>query len=536
MGVPFAKRGKRADEMLEVLRKLWTGEVVEHHGEHFDIPPLEMLPAPDRADRHPRRRHLRGGAAPRRPQRRLGERPAHHRGAGRHPPADRAVPRGVRPHPRAVLRVRRRPATRGTSTATAACTRPASPTSSRCPGTSTPAPTPTWPARSTASSASPRTSSPSGDRRAAGRFRRWRGSWWSRGPAAATCRPPSPWRRSSPDAGHDVRAIGTESLRRRFEADGIPLRRPRAAHRVGPGRAGARRARRGPQGRPRGGRLHAPGRAERRRGGRRAGRGARAHALHRQPRRRPAACTRWGWPISVDSLATVRAELGVPPVATLRRAARPVRQRAGDLPGVARPPVAGPAGPRPLRRSAARAAGRRRRLAAARGRRRPAARRGRARHHADGRAPGAPAGGRRARRRAGARDRHARRPPRPGRPRRARRRAAQRLRAPHRDAAVGVGGGHPRRSRHGAGRPGPRPPAGVPAARPRAARQRRGGGAGRAPGSCSIPRRRRRCIADAIAPRRHRPRAARRGGADGRGDRRARAVGCRRARRSSDLL
>ena len=46
MGVPFAKRGKRADEMIEVLHKLWTGEVVEHHGEHFDVPPLEMLPAP----------------------------------------------------------------------------------------------------------------------------------------------------------------------------------------------------------------------------------------------------------------------------------------------------------------------------------------------------------------------------------------------------------------------------------------------------------------------------------------------------------
>ena len=46
MGIPFAQRGKRADEMLEVLRKLWTGDVVEHHGEFFDIPPLEMLPAP----------------------------------------------------------------------------------------------------------------------------------------------------------------------------------------------------------------------------------------------------------------------------------------------------------------------------------------------------------------------------------------------------------------------------------------------------------------------------------------------------------
>lgn len=29
-----------------MLRKLWTGEIVEHHGEHFDVPPLEMVPAP----------------------------------------------------------------------------------------------------------------------------------------------------------------------------------------------------------------------------------------------------------------------------------------------------------------------------------------------------------------------------------------------------------------------------------------------------------------------------------------------------------
>src|SRR3546814_19739829 len=45
-GTPFGKRGKRADEMIELLRALWTGEVVEHHGDHFDLPPLEMLPAP----------------------------------------------------------------------------------------------------------------------------------------------------------------------------------------------------------------------------------------------------------------------------------------------------------------------------------------------------------------------------------------------------------------------------------------------------------------------------------------------------------
>ncbi len=46
MGTPFRQRGKRADEMIDVLRLLWTGDVVEHHGEHFDVPALEMLPAP----------------------------------------------------------------------------------------------------------------------------------------------------------------------------------------------------------------------------------------------------------------------------------------------------------------------------------------------------------------------------------------------------------------------------------------------------------------------------------------------------------
>jgi probable F420-dependent oxidoreductase len=46
MGVPFAQRGKRADEMIEVLHLLWSGKVVEHHGRFFDVPALEMLPAP----------------------------------------------------------------------------------------------------------------------------------------------------------------------------------------------------------------------------------------------------------------------------------------------------------------------------------------------------------------------------------------------------------------------------------------------------------------------------------------------------------
>ena len=46
LGQEFKRRGKRTDEMIEVLRKLWTGEMVEHHGEFYDFDRLEMNPAP----------------------------------------------------------------------------------------------------------------------------------------------------------------------------------------------------------------------------------------------------------------------------------------------------------------------------------------------------------------------------------------------------------------------------------------------------------------------------------------------------------
>ncbi len=46
MGQPFDGRGKRLDEMLDVLRKLWAGGWVQHHGEHYDFDRLEMSPAP----------------------------------------------------------------------------------------------------------------------------------------------------------------------------------------------------------------------------------------------------------------------------------------------------------------------------------------------------------------------------------------------------------------------------------------------------------------------------------------------------------
>ena len=46
MGQDFHTRGRRTDEMIEVLRKLWTGEMVEHHGRFYDFERLEMSPAP----------------------------------------------------------------------------------------------------------------------------------------------------------------------------------------------------------------------------------------------------------------------------------------------------------------------------------------------------------------------------------------------------------------------------------------------------------------------------------------------------------
>jgi probable F420-dependent oxidoreductase len=47
LGERFDARGRRLDEMLDVIRKLWaTDGWVEHHGEFYDFPPLEMSPRP----------------------------------------------------------------------------------------------------------------------------------------------------------------------------------------------------------------------------------------------------------------------------------------------------------------------------------------------------------------------------------------------------------------------------------------------------------------------------------------------------------
>lgn len=46
LGVDFRTRGKRFNEMIEVMRKLWSGGMVEHHGEFFDFDRLQMSPPP----------------------------------------------------------------------------------------------------------------------------------------------------------------------------------------------------------------------------------------------------------------------------------------------------------------------------------------------------------------------------------------------------------------------------------------------------------------------------------------------------------
>lgn len=43
---PFSKRGKRMEEMIQVMKALWTGEMVEHHGEFYDFAPVQMRPCP----------------------------------------------------------------------------------------------------------------------------------------------------------------------------------------------------------------------------------------------------------------------------------------------------------------------------------------------------------------------------------------------------------------------------------------------------------------------------------------------------------
>jgi probable F420-dependent oxidoreductase len=46
IGLDFASRGRRVDEAIDVCRRLWTDEVIEHHGEFFDFGPVMFEPKP----------------------------------------------------------------------------------------------------------------------------------------------------------------------------------------------------------------------------------------------------------------------------------------------------------------------------------------------------------------------------------------------------------------------------------------------------------------------------------------------------------
>lgn len=48
MGVDYARRGKRFDECLEIVKGLCGGGYFEFHGEFYDIPPVKLNPVPSK--------------------------------------------------------------------------------------------------------------------------------------------------------------------------------------------------------------------------------------------------------------------------------------------------------------------------------------------------------------------------------------------------------------------------------------------------------------------------------------------------------
>ncbi len=46
LGVPFERRGPRADEYIDAMRLLWSGEMVDHDGEFLNWHDFKMLPRP----------------------------------------------------------------------------------------------------------------------------------------------------------------------------------------------------------------------------------------------------------------------------------------------------------------------------------------------------------------------------------------------------------------------------------------------------------------------------------------------------------
>lgn len=61
-GIPYKDRGTRADEYLQVLKKIWTDDVVEFKGQFYKIPPSKIGPKPVQEPHPP---VLLGGFTPR---------------------------------------------------------------------------------------------------------------------------------------------------------------------------------------------------------------------------------------------------------------------------------------------------------------------------------------------------------------------------------------------------------------------------------------------------------------------------------------
>lgn len=45
-GIPFRNRGNRADEYLQLLKKIWTNDIVEFEGQYYGVPPSRIGPKP----------------------------------------------------------------------------------------------------------------------------------------------------------------------------------------------------------------------------------------------------------------------------------------------------------------------------------------------------------------------------------------------------------------------------------------------------------------------------------------------------------
>ncbi|HEY6533425.1 MAG TPA: TIGR03619 family F420-dependent LLM class oxidoreductase [Acidimicrobiales bacterium] len=48
LGMPWDRRGARTDDMIALMRTLWTaeGETIEYHGEFYDVPEIDVNPLP----------------------------------------------------------------------------------------------------------------------------------------------------------------------------------------------------------------------------------------------------------------------------------------------------------------------------------------------------------------------------------------------------------------------------------------------------------------------------------------------------------